>query len=298
MNDIESRLADGMRRLTGESGFGLRRKPPTQALLARGRKTRRRRRVTWAVGACVVAVGLVGVPLMMGENRQTPQPDSAKIRLVAALSGSDNISYRLKVTNSHRDDTGRPFVFEGAFDPVTRTGRLYSPPDSAGGSYDQRLVEGTLYISHRDSPFQILRGTHDRLQYSGVFGGGLTGTADPQDLLHTLAAANATVTQTGPAGYHFEVDVINDPSSGIHSDRLRGDLTINGDNRIEKVTYERTAQTTVNCLPVTLKEANTLELSGYGEPVTVERPANAVPGGLAPDQTTYQGLPVIRTGRC
>jgi hypothetical protein len=43
--------------------------------------------------------------------------------------------------------------------------------------------------------------------------------------------------------------------------------------------YERTAQTTRNGLPLTLIEAKTLELSGYGEPVTVERPANTAPAG-------------------
>src|SRR5688572_24176758 len=101
-----------MRRLTGEPVPGPRRRPPAQAILARGRKGRRRRRVTWAAGAFLIAAGLVAVPPMMGENRQTPQPDSAKVRLVAALSGSDNISYRLKVTSAQRHESGLSFVLE------------------------------------------------------------------------------------------------------------------------------------------------------------------------------------------
>jgi hypothetical protein len=234
--------------------------------------------MTWVAGVSLIVAGLVAVPSMTREDRHTPQPDSARVRLIAALSGSDNLSYRLKITAAHKNEAGVPFVVEGVFDPATRTGRLYAPNGSFGGRYEQRLIEGTLYIGVGDAPFKVWPGTFDRLNYSSVLGNGLIGTADPQELFRTLATA--AVTQTGPAGYHFEADLVNDPSSGIHSDRLVGDLTLNGGNRIEKVTYERRAQTTRDGLPLTLIEANTVELSGYGEPVAVERPANTA--GTAP----------------
>lgn len=275
--EIESRLADGMRRM-GDEPVG---PPPTQALLARGRKARRRRRVTWMGGGCLAVAALVAVPVLVLDNRQTPQPDSARIRLVAAVSSSENLSYRLKITSTHTDDAGRHWAYEGVFDPATRTGRLSSVPDNPAGPYDQRLIQGILYISHLGGPFKIMPGRPDRLQYSSLSGGGIAGTADPQELFATLKAANAAVTRTGPASYHFEADLA--PSPGIHSDRLVGDVTINNDNRIEKITYERIAQgTQKNGLPITLIDANTVELSGYGQPVTVERPENAVPAPTRP----------------
>lgn len=272
MNDIESRLADGMRHIADEPGGP----PPTQALLVRGRKARRRGRVTWMGSACLVVAALVAVPIMVQENRQTPPPDPAKMRLVAALSSSENISYRLKLTSIHTDENGRSWVFDGAFDPRTRTGHLTSVRHDPAGPYEQRLVEGTVYISHLGRPFQIMPDKVDRLQFSLVSGGGLAGTADPQELFRTLKKDDATVTQTGPAGYHFEADVA--PSLWITGGRLVGDVTINGDNRIETITYQRTVQTRLKSGdPLTLTEAFTVEFSAYGEPVTVERPANAVP---------------------
>ena len=75
------------------------------------------------------------------------------------------------------------------------------------------------------------------------------------------------MSQTGPDTYHFEVAV--PPREGLTDGKVVGEVTVGSDHQVAKVVYEAT----VHFATETVVADETLELSDYGTPVTVERPA-------------------------
>ena len=87
--------------------------------------------------------------------------------------------------------------------------------------------------------------------------------------------SGATVTQTGARTYHFEL-ARRGASNGLMSDIYAGDVTLDGDQRIAKVTYVRTARAEKGGQVDTETSSVTVELSGYGMPVRVDKPADVI----------------------
>jgi len=65
-------------------------------------------------------------------------------------------------------------------------------------------------------------------------------SADPQQLLDALQQADAIVTKTGAHTYHFESTKAYDTQYATGQRTFTGDVTLDGGNRIAKVTYEST----------------------------------------------------------
>jgi len=258
--------------------------PPTQLLLLRGRRARHRRAaqltgVSMAVVAAATAASLVaigGTAAHTGHQPAHAASVSPQMQLAAVLTNSENISYRVKLTTSFKSAGGQPWGTHGAFDPATNTGQLYAPYQDGTGYYEERLINGVRYDGATGATFKREPGTFTYLNYEQTLGGMLTATADPQQLFRTLQ--NATVTQTSAGTYHFTADINTDPASGLLSDRLTGDITVNADHRIASVSYERTSQVTKNGKVETMAYQVLVELSDYGRPVTVQAPAHFTTG--------------------
>jgi hypothetical protein len=181
------------------------------------------------------------------------------------------------------------WVTEGAFDPTTATGYLHSPytglrPVVVAGFEDERLVNGVRYVGAPDGTvggngeirWSRYPGKQDSLNYDLALGGGLGGSADPQELFRVLRQAGAKVTETAGGAYHFEVTV-KDPSQQIAADRFVGEVTLGADNRIAKVAYERVVQSNMRGEAFTYHLHVVIELSDYGTPVQVETPTDLAP---------------------
>ncbi|MGS2616407.1 hypothetical protein ACVCAH_18055 [Micromonospora sp. LZ34] len=303
--NLEERLAAGMRERV--AGLAL-----TGDVLAEATRRHRRRtalvRTAYAVGvvgalAAVATLG-TGVP---GRTGVSPAPvaerppgagvESPQLRLAAAAEASENISYRVKVTTTWKDKApangelpepvSQSWVTMGAFDPTTATGYLESPytglrPVVAAGFEHERLIDGVRYIgapngsvgSNGEIVWSQEPGRHDRLNFDLALDGGLGASADPQDLFRALGQSGAKVTETAGGGYHFEVTV-TDLRNEIAADSFVGDVTLGADNRIATVTYDRVARSTIKGENFTYHLHVVIELSGYGLPVQVERPAGA-----------------------
>ncbi|MET7749667.1 hypothetical protein [Micromonospora sp. NPDC005367] len=234
----------------------------------------------------------------LAERPPAASADSPQLRLAAAAAASENISYRVKVTTTSKDEAppegelpetaSESWVTTGAFDPTTATGYLESPyngklrPVIAAGYEHERLVNGVRYTGARDGAdldsgkifWRKHPGKQDNLDYDMAMGGGLGASADPQQLFRLLRRAGATVTEKAAGVYHFGVTV-KDASDGILADEFVGDVTIGADDRIAKVTYARTAETSIRGSDYTYHLGVVIELSGYGVPVKVEVPAGA-----------------------
>ena len=298
MNSIEQHLASRMHGMVDDETGA----PPTEILLTRGRSARRSRqtKVGGAVVAAAVAIGVVAGAVSWTAPSQAPpgqaqQDDTPAVRLAAAVAASDNTSYRVKVTTSNVADTT-----EGAFDPATRTGYLTEASPGNPNAYMERLVDGVRYVgcANCDDKWKQYPGTHDRLAYAEALNGAASASADPETLFDALTQAGAKITQSD-AGFHFEVKTTD--RYGEYPVTLVGDVKLGADNRIASVTYEETvtvpktkdreqpaATTTTGSEPTTTTETSkptefvsstnvvTIELSGYGTSVTVERPTDVV----------------------
>lgn len=232
--------------------------------------------LTGALGVGVIATGRIG-PATTPDRPPAAGAESPKLRLAAAIATSQGTSYRVKNAVRVRSTPGSPpLVIEGAFDPAKATGYLRIPFDN--GSYEERLVDGDLYIGDsgtgRGMVWRHDPGKHSTLAYD-VKSGLLAMSADPQQLFDALTQSGATISQTGPDKYHFEVAV--PARKGLTGGDMVGDVTIGSDNRVAKVVYKAT----LNSAGGQDVLDGTLELSGYGNPVKVERP-----GG------TFEQLPV------
>ncbi|TYB34256.1 hypothetical protein FXF50_28480 [Micromonospora sp. AP08] len=232
-----------------------------------------------------------------GRPAPSASPQSPQLRLAAAAAASENISYRVKVTTTSLNEpppkgelpepSSERWVTTGAFDPTTATGYLDSPytglrPAVAAGPEHLRLVGGVLYFGGRDGRdpdngkivWSRFPGRQDTLDYDMAMGGRLGASASPEELLRVLTRAGATVTEQSPGVYRFDVSV-PDPSREIVADRLVGEVTVGADDRIARVSYDRTSRM-VRTKDYTYRLKVVIELSGYGLPVKVKAPAGAL----------------------
>jgi hypothetical protein len=238
-------------------------------------------------------------PGPVAERSTATTADTPQLRLAAAAAASDNITYRVKVTTTVKDKlppknelpepVSPSWVTTGAFDPATATGYLDSPytglrPMVAASFEHERLVNGVRYIGMRDGSardngkivWSRYPGKQDNLDYDLTLGGGLTTSADPQELFRALREAGAKVTETPGGAYHFEVQVeVKDaPLRGV-VDRLVGEVTLGADKRIATVAFDRTVTGSVIKGEVFTTHLHVVtDLSDYGTPVKVEPPGH------------------------
>ncbi|MEU7867143.1 hypothetical protein [Dactylosporangium sp. NPDC049140] len=291
-NFIEEQLTEGMREQV--AGIAV-----TTDLVGRTLRAQRRRtmvtRTTYAVGVIGLAGALTAGVLTTGgtgpaATRERPPAagaEPAQVRLAAAISASRGISYRVKNTIIPRSQPGRPsMVVTGVFDPATATGYVRFAAGDEAPWWEERLVDGDLYTADLGHPRPAPTPNHfkpapspDQLvdwsrvpgkKYTSLpydpKGGVLAVSADPEQLLDALAQSGAKISQTGPDKYHFEVTI--PPRTGLIDGKVVGDVTVGSDHRVAKVVYEATLRSATETGVVD----ETLELSDYGSPVTVERP--------------------------
>ncbi|WP_238007226.1 hypothetical protein KZZ52_37675 [Dactylosporangium sp. AC04546] len=278
-NFIEEQLTEGMR----ERVAGL---TITTDLVGQAVRGQRRRtvitRTAYAVGIAGLAGALTAGVLATGGTGPTATPGrpsvagtgSPQLRLAAAAAASGGTSYRVQSTVTYRSLPGSPsMTISGAFDPATTTGYIRIPFDGGSRWHEERLVGGDLYTTEAVAGETVLWHHDPGIKYTGlpynVKTGGLAVSADPQQLLDTLSRSGVTITQTGPDTYHFEGAI---PQQTGVTGTMVGDVTVGPDQRIAKVVYESTLRFAREPNEITVLDA-TLELSGYGDPVTVERPA-------------------------
>ncbi|MFF5294395.1 hypothetical protein [Paractinoplanes globisporus] len=291
-NLIEEQLTEGMRERV--AGITI-----TTDLVGQTLRSQRRRtmvtRSAYAVGVVGLAGALAAGVLAAGDtgpeaplDRPVAGAGSPQVRLAAAVSASQDISYRVKNTIVVRSQPGRPsMVVTGAFDPATTTGYLFFASGHARPWSEQRLVNGDLYTADlvhlqpvpsnpkgKPTPSidQRVDWTHDpgKKYTNFVYDlktGVLSLSADPHQLFDALTNSGAKISQTGPDRYHFEVAI--PPRKGLTGGAMAGDVTVSSDKRIAKVVYQATQRFATE----TAVFDGTLELSDYGSPVTVERPS-------------------------
>ncbi|AVT33156.1 hypothetical protein C6361_31100 [Plantactinospora sp. BC1] len=287
MNSLDSRLASGLRDLVDGEPLSA---APTEQILRRGVRARRRRTAAIVGASCaVLAVGVVAGTALTTEPAAPDRPalvaeaPTPRLELVAAITASENVSYRVKATvtfNKSHGDTRAPdssYTSEGAFDPATTTG--YSRFD---GVEQQRLVDGVLYTHTMGGQFVRESGRTERLAFDPhVLDGALSGSADRERLFEVLRQSDAKVTKKGDRAYHFEATTKSDPGTGPATVRLVGDVTVDADGRVRTLRYEwrMTGRTTAEPPTEFTREVRVnMEFSGYGAPVTVEPPADVVTG--------------------
>jgi hypothetical protein len=235
----------------------------------------------------VVAVGSGGQP---GSGTNPPPvvaAESPSLRLAAAVSASENTSYKVKITAAVRGDSysGKE-VTEGAFDPTTATGYLHTPyGDGTDRFYEQRLIKGVRFLGSSDAKsFKQEAGKYDRLAYFDALHGASSASADPDQLFKMLKQADAKITQTSASRYHFEIKLPSDlkvlqkKDSAISSASsvLVGDVTLDAKKRVSRVTVEQTSRMERAGQVSTNSIMSTVELSGYGTAVSVQRPTEVI----------------------
>jgi hypothetical protein len=241
--------------------------PPVGMLLERGRRARRRR--TSAVAGSTLAVlvlAALGVAAVAhpgstapdvtagASSAQAPSPD---MKLASAFATSKDISYRMRLTTEE-------FVYQGAFDPVTDTGyfqvetdRRPAPRDIAWAA--ELLIKGTRYISGEQ-----YSGKHDHMSLYVL----ASVAPDPAALYAVFQKTNATVTENSDGSLHYALTIADQAGSNAVS----GDVTLDADGRIGKVTLTNNWRSTAKDASGTTTA--TLELFDYGVDVKVKRPAD------------------------
>jgi hypothetical protein len=276
---LEEELAAGMREEAAGARLG------TGVLEAAKRQHHRhvvRRRGAYAIGVAgvagaVAAVLAVGVPGARGGTGGTGRPpaasaESPKLSLVAAITASEKMSYHVKVTERWGPDSLQTTA--GAFDPATATGYLDSKWSGAPVVYKERLVGGARFSSSSGSKgWKPEPGHFDRLNYDRNLSGAASASASPDRLFALLRTSGAEISRTGSAGYHFTMTLT--PNDGITTkDTYVGDIALDADYRISKITYRRAQAVSKRGVPAgTTTTDVTVAFSAYGELVTVERPA-------------------------
>jgi hypothetical protein len=291
--DLEAQLTESMHHKV--DGIAL-----TSDILGRATKRHRRRAATTRIGYALGAAGLAGLaagitlgsgatPQHSPGNGPVVQARTASVRLASAVAASNNISYRMRLTSYARTAGGRweaVQTFEGAFDPKTATGYVRSSQDDA--VITELLINGTRYIG-AERPLRPLPpdkagmthekygrygqypGKHDRLS---LYDDTVLGAAapDPTALLKALKNASATIRQRSGT-LHFEYTTQTVDGSITTS----GDVTLNADGRIDKVTLTGRWQSTAKGRLQKGTFRSALKLFDYGLKVKVQRPADVVP---------------------
>ncbi|WP_406077503.1 hypothetical protein [Micromonospora sp. NBC_00858] len=280
MNAFDSQLASWLHNVVDDE---LASAPPTQLMMTRGRRARRRKAlVVTAASFAVLVVGGVGVVATGGgESPASSRPNAVaaapELDLVAAIKASENISYKVRVTQGGKENPTGWGTTEGAFDPATGTGYLNSSSPGAGVVYYERLIDGVRFVSSSGSKdkWKQYPGKHDRLAYDSSLDGAVSASADPDQLFEALRQTGAVITRTGADTYHFKVS-LKASTAAIKGDTLAGDVVLGADKRIAKVAYERTRQVSKGGQTHTDTSVATVQLSDYGTPVQVKRPTDVV----------------------
>ncbi|MDO3701536.1 hypothetical protein Q3W71_07555 [Micromonospora sp. C28SCA-DRY-2] len=291
MDTLDERLAHRMHDMVDGEPDSV---PPVGVLLDRGRRARRRRTTTMVGATCaLLALGIgtaATVATLPGTGRPAgtaaqeaprPAPVSPQMKLVAAVTASENISYRMRLSYVGG------LTYEGAFDPKTRTGYVRAPQDDS--VMTELLINGTRYVggerpqgelpADKTGPGETYGrygqypGTYDRLSLyddgSGVLG---AAAPDPAALLRALKGANATISENPDGTLHFQYGTQYRDGSTSTS----GDITLDADGRIATVVLSSTWQSTAKGRLDTGTANATLEIFDYGVEVTVKRPTDVV----------------------
>ncbi|NUR71053.1 MAG: hypothetical protein HOU81_09540 [Hamadaea sp.] len=266
---------------------------PTGRLLERGRRARHRRAaVTSASLAAVVALGTVGgVAVATSGTPDRPAATASatdpRLELVAAVTKSENISYRMRLTTA--TESGQSLMtYEGAFDPRTATGYVRAPQDDS--VMVELLINGTRYIGGErpESPLPSDKGLGETYGRYGVYPGKydhlsiygdqdtVEGAAapDPAALFKALKAVGATVTRKPDGTVHFAYAQPSD--NGLTTANASGDVTFDADGRVAMVAMRVQWQSTVKGKLQSGTVLSTMQLSDYGLPVQVKRPTDVV----------------------
>ncbi|MFG2053943.1 hypothetical protein ACGFI9_07895 [Micromonospora sp. NPDC048930] len=289
MNTLDKRLANGLHDIVDGDLDSV---PPVGALLDRGRRARRRRTATLVGGTfALLALGVASVATVVTTpasdrpgvtEAARPASASPKMKLVSAVAASENLSYRLRLTNAGPDG----LTYEGAFDPKTTTGYVRAPQDDS--VMTELLINGTRYVGGERPQGKLPADkgpgeTYGRYgQYPGKYdrlslydeGNGVLGAAspDPAALFTALKTANATISQKPDGTLHFEYTTSEEKGSTTTS----GDVTLDGDGRIAKVALTGTWRSTAKGRLDKGTFSATLELFDYGVAVKVKRPTDVV----------------------
>ncbi|MEE6263480.1 hypothetical protein [Plantactinospora sonchi] len=286
MNDLDSRLSGGLRALVDDEPTT---PPPTGQIMLRGVRARRRRTVA-VVGASCVVLAVAGATVVAWPGPASTDrsgvtvgaASSPRLELVAAIAASEALSYRVTATTTYNKsygDTVTPdasYTSEGAFDPATATGYVRTD-----GVESQRLVNGEMFIHTTGGQFVRDPGRHDRLGFDHhVMDGALSGSADREHLFDVLRQADAEITSTGERAYRFTAVSTVDEPSGSATVTFTGDVTLDAEGRVAKVTYqwEKRGRLTEPPVDVANTVRATIGFSDYGLPVRVERPTDVVDG--------------------
>lgn len=281
-----------------------------------------------AVGLTVASAGPGAAPtessaVRTGSSAATATGQAAntqQMRLLAAMTTSARLSYRLRLINTsvlpdHRGTpTSRPgdlitwyADYTGVYDPATRLGAGISidrqqsgtlaDPSSYGkadGFTEVRLIGDKYYyrVSGSGEPWIAGQGT---LVQALVLNGGRAwaptdgASADPAVLL-AVARQLGSVTFAGQSGsgataldtYKFSYGIAGDGSVKPH--QLTGTITVHDQSNL---IAEITMQTTVTGASPQIADSGqltfktVLAFSDYGVPVSVQAPPGAVPQGSA-----------------
>jgi hypothetical protein len=255
--------------------------PPTSELLNRGRQARHRRiaartSVSFAVLAIGAAIAITTAPTRSNPSATSDMAAEARVELVAALSKTQETSFKVEVTNTveFSEINHHTYLTEGAFDPANVSGYLRSSQSDV----EHRLVHGDLYMINGKNWVQAT-GKFKWLDFDllgTVLDGALSSSADSEHLFDVLRKADATVTKTGSGLYHF--DGMFTPNPDLGPFRLTGDVTLDSDSRIAKIAYDwrltvrPTPMSGITGPRVFPKAEVIMEFSGYGTPVIVESP--------------------------
>ncbi len=216
-------------------------------------------------------VSLAALAIFIAAGVRAPTPAMA---LTAAATASSGTSYRLKITEELKvGSQSWTLGAEGAFDPASATGYL---KNTARPEDESRVINGTLYQGGVAANGVWLKYPGNRAYLSTMLvllaKGGLQ-SSDPVAFVKSLQDSGATVTQNPDGSFHY-----------VHGG-MSGDITLDGDGRIAKITLHSAGSS--NDGPATSDV--TYELSGYGEPVHVDVPSKVEDFG--PGLPTASGAP-------
>jgi hypothetical protein len=286
--DLEERLIESMhQRVDGIALSG--------DVLARATSRHQRRTTMTRVGYGLGVAGLAGV-LAAGltggtggaPSRPAAQPPAVQIvpaamKLEKAAKASDKVSYRLRLKTSVGEPYGQ--TTEGAFDPKTSTGYLRTPHEDSVQT--ELLIDGTRYAGGEPLPggpppdwhgetfsrYGRYPGKHKSFLYWSTDAVLVKAGPDPGSLVKALKEVDATTSENPDGTLHFEYGT----SSKDGWRKSAGDVTLNGDGRIAKITLSTDSRYTAKGKTHTGKFTDTLELFDYGLEVKVKVPTDVVP---------------------
>jgi len=299
---LEQRLAAGFRDYA--AGVRLDTDVVAAAAARHHRRTNARRAIV-AGGVLSVAAALSAV-LVLGNAAQPPvaghRPSATAapapaLQLAAAVEGTAQTSFRLKVTLKRAYETGRlagtsdTEEYEGAFDAAADRGYLRTGTTVPGttGPIELRIIGDEVYTGRPDT--NVWKRPIKRSDLAAVLGtanpatssviNGLT--VDPRTLLDMLKGLGG-VTPAGRSGsgstavdtYTFAYQVAADASTAAH--QVTGSVEVGVQSHLLARITQQT--TTVGADPAVadgqpLTWRTVIEFAGYGTPVKVDKPAAA-----------------------